>query len=290
MMARAIHQQLVLKDQLKDEVEQRVADAHADRIAKLTAQLKSSLQSAKVRYPEQRLEQLVQSVVRSDHEMQVQALGDHVARLKDDNERLKLELYIAQKKGDAKEEDLSSAKDGVVGLEQQVRRLKRQANAASLELQRSQAGHAEADKAAAISGARAAAAEAALATKAQDLQELQARYRQLADAQGRELQAARQEARGCAAELQAQQALWRARQQEAEGEVLGCRAAICEYQLQGEAQQAAVVKMQVGQRGRGRRSASPGDAPTLSQACAAVLAAGHAGVLLSPCCSPAGPL
>jgi colicin import membrane protein len=249
-MARALQQQLALQDQLQAEVEQRLADAHAERIQKLTAQLKSSLHGAKVRYPEQRLEQLVASAVRSDHELQLQALGEQLRRLQDDNERLKLELYVAQKKGAASEEGLESAKDGVVGLEQQVRALKREADAASLELQRAQAARAAAEKNAAVAEARAVAAESSLATRTADLQELQARYRQLSEAQQRELHAAQQEAAGRGAELQAAQALAQARQQELEGELLGCRGAISEYKAQLEAQQAALVKMQVGAAGR----------------------------------------
>jgi hypothetical protein len=241
-----MQQQLALQDQLQAEVEQRLADVHAERIQKLTAKLKSSLQGAKVRYPQERLEQLVASAVRSDHELQLQALGDQLKRLQDDNEHLKLELYIAQKKGASNEEDLASAKDGVVGLEQQVRALKRQVDAASLDLQRAQAARAAAEKDSAICEARAAAAEASLATRTADLQELQARYRQLSDAQQRELQAAQQEAAGCGAELQAAQALWQVRQQELEGELAGCRAAIAEYKSQLEAQQMALVRTQVG--------------------------------------------
>lgn len=227
-----------LQDQLQAEVEQRLADAHAQRIQQLTNKLKSSLHTAKVRYPEQRLETIVTSLVQSDHQVQIQALNEQLRRLNNENEQLKLELYVVRQKTNSSDGEMQRASDGMLTLEQQVRHLKREVESASLDLQRGQAAGVAVEKNAAIAEAKAAAAEGALANKSRDLSELQQSYKQLMDAHEQEVHVLRHQAESSTAELQVQSALWHAREQELASELE-------EYKMVLESQQASSKKLQV---------------------------------------------
>lgn len=199
-----------LSSQLRSDIERRLANSHTDRISSLSAQLRSSLQSAITGHKDisdhddlgigvSPVRALVEDLMHSDQQVQVKKLHDQLARkeqelttLRESTNKLKMDAYVYKQQSEVVEDQLNKATSGVGQLEHRLRKLQKQNEELTQGLQAANHARGSAEKAASAAAARAAAAEASATAKQNELDELQAHYRQMLHDKQREVEAAQQ--------------------------------------------------------------------------------------------------